>query len=123
MFDYLSCDGIARAKQRQTYEDSSKRKLTNMCIELSFGSMLVAVWGLQGLLGMLMVVPCAPRVAWIHLGTILGVKSLPRKWILKVLDSIWAPFCMPFEGPLAPGHASGGYLCPRDGLDQFLDRF
>ena len=48
MFDYLSCDGIARAKQRQTYEYSSKRKLTNTCIELSFGSMLVVVWGFRG---------------------------------------------------------------------------
>jgi len=79
--------------------------------------------GPQGLLGMLLVVPCAPRVAWIHLGSILGVNSLPRGWTLRVLGSIWAPLCMPFEGPQAPGHASGGFLCPRGGLDPFWDRF
>ena len=30
---------------------------------------------------------------------------------------------MPFEGPQAPGHGSGGSLCPRGGLDRFWDRF
>ena len=75
-----------------------------------------------GLLGMLLLVPCAPWVAWIHFGRILGVKSLPREWILRVLGSIWAPFCMAFEGPQAPGHASGGFLCPSGGLDPFWDR-
>ena len=45
---------------------------------------------------------------WEH----FGVKWLPRDWILMVLGSIWAPFWMPFEGPHAPGRASGGSLCP-----------
>ena len=42
--------------------------------------------GLLGLLGMLLLlVPCAPLVAWIHFGSILAVKWLPRGWILRVL--------------------------------------
>ena len=75
--------------------------------------------GLLGFLGMILMVPCALRVAWIHFGGVLNVKWLPRGSILRVLGSVWASFWLPFEGPRAPGHASGGFLCPRGGLDHF----
>ncbi len=39
---------VALGKQRQTYEYSSKRKLMDRCIGLSFGSMLAVVWGFWG---------------------------------------------------------------------------
>ena len=35
------------------------------------------------------------------------------------LGSFWVPF----ECPRAPGHASGGFLCPRGGLDRFWEEF
>ena len=75
------------------------------------------------LLGMLLVVPCALRVAWIHFGGVLEVKWLPGGSILRVPGSIWAPFWLAFEWPRAPGHASGGSLCPRGGLDRFWSDF
>ena len=43
--------------------------------------------------------------------------------ILKVLGSLWAPFLMTFEDPEAPGHAPGGSLCSKGGLDRFWERF
>ena len=39
---------VALGKQRQTYEYSSKRKLMDRCIGLSFGSMVAVVWGFWG---------------------------------------------------------------------------
>ena len=53
----------------------------------------------------------------------LELKWLPRGSMLRVLGSAWAPFWLPFEGPRAPGHTSGGFLCPRGGLDRFLKDF
>ena len=80
---------VALGKQRQTYEYSFKRKLMDRCIGLSFGSMLAVVWGFWGFWACFcLLVPCAPFVAWIHFGSILAVKWLPRGWILKVLGSI-----------------------------------
>ena len=46
------------------------------------------------------------------------------KWsILRVLGSLRAPFLVTFEGPEAPGHAPGGSLCSKGGLDRFWERF
>ena len=46
------------------------------------------------------------------------------KWsILRVLGSLRAPFLVIFEGPEAPGHAPGGSLCSKGGLDRFWERF
>ena len=46
------------------------------------------------------------------------------KWsILRVLGSLRAQFLVTFEGPEAPGHAPGGSLCSKGGLDRFFDRF
>ena len=42
---------------------------------------------------------------------------------MRVLDSLWAPFLMTFEGPEAPGHTPGASLCSKGGLDRFLERF
>ena len=32
-------------------------------------------------------------------------------------------FLVTFEGPVAPGHAPGGSLCSKGGLDRFWERF
>ena len=41
--------------------------------------------------------------------------------ILRVLGSLRAPFLVTFEGPEAPGHAPGGSLCSKGGLDRFWE--
>ena len=52
-----------------------------------------------------------------------GSLDASKESILRVLGSLWAPFLVTFEGPEAPGHAPGGCLCSKGGLDRFLEQF
>ena len=52
-----------------------------------------------------------------------GSLDASKESILRVLGSLWAPFLVTFEGPEAPGHAPGGSLCSKGGLDRFWERF
>ena len=57
------------------------------------------------------------------LGHRFGSLDASKRSILRVLGSLWAPFLVTFEGPEAPGHAPGGSLCSKGGLDRFWERF
>ena len=53
------------------------------------------------------------------LGHRFGSLDASKGSILRVLGSLRAPFLVTFEGPEAPGHAPGGSLCSKGGLDRF----
>ena len=57
------------------------------------------------------------------LGLRFGSLETSKGSILRVLGSLRAPFLVTFEGPEAPGHAPGGSLCSKGGLDRFWERF
>ena len=62
---------VALGKQRQTYEYSSKRKLMDRCMGLSFGSTLAVVWGFWGFWACF---------CWFH---------VPHGWPGSILGAFW----------------------------------
>ena len=75
--------------------------------------MVAVVWGFWGAC-MLLLVPCAPWVAWIHFGSILGVNGCLEAGFRGSWAQFRFHFGMPLEGPQAPGARFWGLPVPKE---------